>query len=102
MLTKFAKPAHKLLVKAFATASDLTSATSGTLIRSKKLQFSKKRLTDWGELPPGEIPEALQYDCPHGNEFCVVFIVNFIVLEVRTLDNGVRVATEAWKTNLAT
>lgn len=67
MLTKFAKPAHKLLAKAFATASDLTSAAPGTLIRREKLQFSKKRLTDWGELPPGEIPEALQYDCPHGN-----------------------------------
>ena len=35
--------------------------------RSDKLQFSKHRLVDFGELPQGEIPEALQFDRPFRN-----------------------------------
>lgn len=29
-----------------------------------RMQFSKKRLTDFGDLPSGEIPEALKYSKP--------------------------------------
>jgi processing peptidase subunit beta len=28
------------------------------------MQFSKKRLTDFGDLPAGEIPEALKFSKP--------------------------------------
>ena len=35
--------------------------------RSEKLQFSKHRLVDFGQLPLGEIPDALQYDRPFRN-----------------------------------
>jgi processing peptidase subunit beta len=29
-----------------------------------RMQFSKKRLTDFGDLPAGEIPDALKYSKP--------------------------------------
>jgi processing peptidase subunit beta len=50
------------------------------------LQFSKSGLTDFGELPQGEIPEALKYDRPS---------------QVTELENGIRVATEKWMSPLA-
>lgn len=43
------------------------------------LQFSKRRLVDFGELPHGEIPNALQYSKPSS---------------INKLSNGVTVATE--------
>jgi processing peptidase subunit beta len=33
------------------------------------LQFSKSALVDFGELPAGEIPEALKYDRPSGIKY---------------------------------
>jgi len=48
-----------------------------------RLQFTKSRLTDFGELPLGEIPEALKFDRP---------------TNVTVLDNGVKVASESWGT----
>jgi len=57
------------------------------ITRGQRLQFSKKRLTDFGELPLGEIPDALKYD----REF-----------NLTKLNNGVRVATEKLDSNLAT
>lgn len=67
--------------------SSLSNPIDSTVAKRDRLQFSKKRLTDFGELPPGEIPDALQYDCP---------------FEVSKLENGVRVGVEAWRSNLAT
>jgi len=57
------------------------------ITKSDKLQFSKHRLVDFGELPQGEIPDALQYDRPFH--------------QVK-LNNGVRVATEYYPSKLAT
>lgn len=45
------------------------------------LQFSKRRLVDFGELPHGEIPTALQYSKPSS---------------FNKLSNGVSVATETY------
>lgn len=69
MLTSLKKPITSLFGK-FPKfyASDLTkSSSSGSVVKREKLQFSKSRLTDFGELPQGEIPDALQYDHPFGN-----------------------------------
>jgi predicted Zn-dependent peptidase len=52
-----------------------------------KDQFSKQRLTNYGELPIGEIPEALKYTRP---------------LETTTISNGIRVCTESWNSPLST
>lgn len=45
------------------------------------MQFSKSRLTEFGELPFGEIPEALKVSRPTG---------------YRSLENGVKVVSESW------
>jgi hypothetical protein len=52
-------------------------------------------MTNFGELPFGEIPEPLKYVRP----FCKVFlfISYLLIIEITTLSNGIRVATE--KTN---
>jgi hypothetical protein len=50
--------------------------------KEQYLQFSKAPiLENFGELPLGEIPEALKYVRP---------------FEMTTLDNGIRVCTERW------
>lgn len=50
--------------------------------KSHHLQFSKAPILDnFGELPQGEIPEALKFVRP---------------FEMTTLDNGIRVCTERW------
>ena len=46
-----------------------------------RLQFSKSRLVDFGELPHGEIPNALQFSRPSTFE---------------KLENRVTVVTEQW------
>lgn len=40
--------------------SQVTKAANTAPARRDKLQFSKHRLVDFGELPHGEIPEALR------------------------------------------
>jgi hypothetical protein len=55
--------------------------------RGHELQFSKRRLTDFGELPHGEIPDALKVSRPSG---------------FTKLPNGVKVASESWVGPLAT
>jgi hypothetical protein len=55
-------------------------------IKESHLQFSKTPiLENFGELPYGEIPEALKYVRP---------------FEMTVLDNGVRVCTERWDSPL--
>ena len=46
------------------------------IVRNEKLQFSKHRLVDFGELPLGEIPDALKYDRPFSN-FTFIFMTKF-------------------------
>ena len=53
-LSRFAR-----LQRAFST---LQKQAQSNVVKSETLQFSKARLTDFGELPQGEIPTALQYD----------------------------------------
>lgn len=75
MLSKFKRILPRLTNLAnqakspFATAGgkDLSARNVKTgVARRERLQFSKDRLTEFGELPIGEIPEALRYDRPVG------------------------------------
>lgn len=61
--------------------SQVTRTTPSAPIRREHLQFSKHRLVDFGELPLGEVPDALKFTRPSNLE---------------TLPNGVRIATEQW------
>lgn len=61
--------------------------TSSGVVRRDKLQFSKERLTDFGDLPAGEIPESLKFDR---------------AVETSQLNNGIKVATQHWPGQLAT
>lgn len=96
MLSKFNRVLPRLGAMAkqskftFATAGgkDLSAQNKSTGIsRRDRLQFSKERLTDFGDLPVGEIPEALKWDRQ---------------TETSSLTNGVRVATQHWNGDLAT
>jgi processing peptidase subunit beta len=44
--------------------SGLSTRKQDDLTRFDHMQFSKKRLTDFGDLPAGEIPDALKYSKP--------------------------------------
>jgi len=74
-----------------AFSSNITTSGQGAgsdISRHSKLQFSKEKLTEFGELPCGQIPDALRYDRASS---------------VTKLDNGIRVATEAYNnTSLVT
>lgn len=61
--------------------SQVTRAGQTAPARRDHLQFSKQRLVDFGELPHGEIPEALRAVRP---------------TQQTKLGNEVRVSTEAW------
>lgn len=67
------------LVRGFA--SHIEKASVGGVIKRDYLQFSKSRLTDFGELPFGEIPDALKVSRPLGYQ---------------SLSNGVKVCSESW------
>ena len=79
MLAKLAKPFQSQISKFSRKFSELSAAKSTGVVKREKLQFSKKRLTDWGELPLGEIPDALQYDLPFGKK-TINFIINHHIL----------------------
>lgn len=58
MINKVAKTIR--LIQSVAPAfSQVVNAAKATPVRRQRLQFSKHRLVDFGELPHGEIPEAL-------------------------------------------
>jgi processing peptidase subunit beta len=57
-------------------ATQVKKANNDSVTRREYLQFSKSKLTDFGELPHGEIPEALKTSRP---------------TIVRKLENGVRI-----------
>lgn len=61
--------------------SEVTKPNVSAPARREYLQFSKKRLVDFGELPHGEIPEALKSVRPTSFE---------------KLSNEVRVVSETW------
>ncbi|CAD8140282.1 unnamed protein product [Paramecium octaurelia] len=63
-----------------------TQAQQTKVERNFQLQFSKSALVDFGELPTGEIPEALKYD-RHST--------------LTQLDNGLRVVSELYNSPLA-
>jgi hypothetical protein len=57
-------------------------------------------MSNFGELPFGEIPEPLKYVrpfCKLNNSFAIFFFLIDYKIEMTTLSNGIRVATE--KTN---
>lgn len=62
-------------------ASEIEKASINGVIKRDFLQFSKSRLTEFGELPFGEIPDALKVSRPLGYQ---------------NLSNGVKVCTESW------
>lgn len=62
--------------------SQVAKANNTAPARREHLQFSKQRLVDFGELPHGEIPEALRAVRPS---------------EHHKLANEIRVASEVWK-----
>eukprot|EP01017_Pseudomicrothorax_dubius_P028600 TRINITY_DN3402_c0_g1_i1.p1 TRINITY_DN3402_c0_g1~~TRINITY_DN3402_c0_g1_i1.p1 ORF type:complete len:519 (+),score=156.42 TRINITY_DN3402_c0_g1_i1:145-1701(+) len=65
-----------------------SAATTGKgVARPERYQFNNSRLVEFGELPFGEIPDALAVDRP---------------FNLSTLSNGVRVCTESWSSELAT
>lgn len=70
---------HVIRTRAFF--SNLTKSKGSAPAPREYLQFSKKRLVDFGELPFGEIPDALKYRRPNS---------------LIKLSNGVRVATQTW------
>lgn len=61
--------------------SQVTRATASAPARRDHLQFSKHRLVDFGELPHGEIPDALRAVRP---------------AQHARLGNEVRVGAEVW------
>jgi len=96
MLSKFTRLAPRLASLAKQNKATFTSLGSKDLSKQNtatgvtkrdKLQFSKERLTDFGDLPLGEIPEALKYDR---------------AVETSQLNNGIKVATQHWPGQLAT
>ena len=80
MLHRFIRSAT-LLKQYRALFSEITPKQSSPLARRDRLQFGKSRLVDFGELPHGEIPDALQTIRPSTfNKF----------------SNQVRVTSEQW------
>jgi hypothetical protein len=71
---------------AWPFASEIEKMRSKGVAKRDYLQFSKSRLTEFGELPQGAIPEALKVTRPVG---------------YKTLSNGVKVCTESWAGPLA-
>lgn len=68
------------LRRCFAEQNQLKETKSSDLSgQLKTFQFTKERLTDFGELPRGEIPEALNYNP---------------VFEHKTLQNNAQVGIE--------
>ena len=49
-----------------ARFSTVQTTRPGAVEARVPLQFTKRNLTEFGELPFGEIPEALKYDRPTG------------------------------------
>ena len=53
-------------LRGFSTSAgnrDISAANvDRSIVKGQRLQFSKNRLTDFGELPLGEVPDALKYD----------------------------------------
>lgn len=62
--------------------SEVTRTRGQAPAQRDRLQFSKSRLVDFGELPHGEIPTALQFSRP---------------TTTNKLENKVTVVTEQWQ-----
>jgi hypothetical protein len=66
--------------------SQIAKTTSKAPSRREYLQFSKNKLVDFGELPHGQIPDALKSSRPS---------------TIDKLPNGVRIVSEYWIGNEA-
>lgn len=87
MINRLAVSSRRVLpLRAFFSQVTETRNQGKRVAIREDLQFSKRRLTDFGELPYGEIPTALQYSRPS---------------TFHKLSNGVRVATETYVGNQA-
>lgn len=80
---------NKTVLRAFgADRKDISVSSNGNIDSTgRRLQFSKEKLVDFGELPRGEIPEALNYNPKTGST---------------VLSNGVKIGTEVYGTQLVT
>lgn len=58
-----ARRAHKFF-RLVAPFSEVARSQGRAPAQRDSLQFSKRRLVDFGELPHGEIPNALQFSRP--------------------------------------
>lgn len=89
LIPRFTSMARKNLASyASVGSSDISKRNvNSDVSRHSKLQFNKSRLTEFGDLPLGQIPDALRFD--HESQ-------------ITSLANGVKVATESWSGELAT
>jgi mitochondrial-processing peptidase subunit beta len=83
MINKVAKTI-KLIQSLTPAFSQVVNASKSAPVRRQRLQFSKHRLIEFGELPHGEIPEALAAIRP---------------TNINKLSNEIRVGTETWTNN---
>jgi processing peptidase subunit beta len=75
------KLSSSITKKVLRSLSGITTTGGAGITPHSKLQFSKEKLVEFGELPVGEIPDALKFDRPNG---------------LTKLGNGVRVASETY------
>ena len=79
MINQLATKSKRLLsLRAFFSQVTENRSQNKRVSVREELQFTKRRLTDFGELPYGQIPTALQYSKPS---------------TYQKLSNGVTVAT---------
>jgi len=82
MINQLTTKSRRLLsLRAFFSQVTQTANPNKRVTTREDLQFTKRRLTDFGELPYGQIPTALQYSKPS---------------TFHKLSNGVTVATETY------
>ena len=86
MINRLATRKTKQVLTLLAPFSQVARSQGRAPAQRDNLQFSKRRLVDFGELPHGEIPNALQFSRP---------------TTLDKLANGVAVTTEQWVGNQA-
>lgn len=64
IVNRFTPRRTQKLFNLLAPFSQVAHSQGRTPAQRDNLQFSKKRLVDFGELPHGEIPNALQFSRP--------------------------------------
>lgn len=64
MINRLSTRRTQKIFNLLAPFSQVAHSQGRTPAQRDTLQFSKKRLVDFGELPHGEIPNALQFSRP--------------------------------------